>query len=212
MKNKLFKTLLTFAVFAISVIGFSCVAHAADVEIIPSDDGNILKIHTEKSRDLSKIEDFARNHSYNHIIVTGKMDYYDFLTLSLMSSKCKSIDIYGVETRKNEIPASTFRNNVELEKFVLPANLKVIREYAFMDCPNLKEVIFPKSLECIANCAFENCWSLQLTVPDNVIVLPHAFGGCQHVTFPKSEIIGDPEDEISESSNSKQKRSLCSCI
>ena len=204
MKNKLFKTLVTFAVFAISVIGFSCIAHAADVEIIPSDDGNILKIHTEKSRDLSKIEDFARDHSYNHIIVTGKMDYCDFITLSLMSSKCKSIDIYGVEASKNEIPTVAFRNNVELEKFVLPANLKVIREYAIAGCINLKEVILPESLEFIGACVFQNCMKLQLTIPDNVIVCAHAFDGCQHVTFPKSTI-AEPQDI-------KPKESSCSCI
>ena len=214
MKNKLFKTLLTVAVFAISVISFSCIAHAADVEIIPSEDGNMLKIYTENAGELSDVYKDKVNYKYRykHIKVSGKMNDEDFIDLSSMSLHCKSIDLRNVETTSNI--ACEFCGRYDLEKFIFPSSLKVIGRKNFIECYNLKEVVLPENLESIEHDSFVYCPNLELDVPKNVKIGKDVFAGSPKVSFFRADPASVPEvqnDELVQKENAGNK-TLFSCF
>lgn len=114
----------------------------------------------------------------------------DFLSLSLIFRKCKSTDLFEVDT--DEIPCAFLSRCDKLERFVFPSNLKYIREFAFQSCYNLEINKLPESLESIGFCAFENCWKLNLTIPDKILVCKGAFGDCPRVKLPEHILL--PED------------------
>ena len=192
MKNKLPKTLLSFIFSMAFIMAIPFAAHADEpsIELIESPDGNILKIHNviNQATDVLKLETES-DYDYEHAIVTGKMCRSDFLSLHLIFSDCKSIDLSGVDT--DEIPNGFLFRSYELEKIVLPANLKRIGAYAFLDCCDLKIDKLPESLEYIGCRAFVNCHKLQLTIPDKVLVGKGAFSSCSFVKLPQKSQLNE---------------------
>ena len=53
---------------------------------------------------------------------------------------------------------------------MLPKELKIIEEYAFSNCTNLKQLILPNTLESIGLRAFMNCRYLKnnVEIPESV--------------------------------------------
>ncbi len=63
----------------------------------------------------------------------------------------------------SEIGAGAFANQTELEVVYIPASVRIIGNYAFQNCVNLKQVILADDslLESIGTGAFQNCWKLE---------------------------------------------------
>ena len=85
-----------------------------------------------------------------------------------------------------EIDTGLFYGYRELEKVILPENLKVIGESAFAHS-TIKEITLPESLEKIGACAFYECHNLQeVAIPGKVTSIGNvAFSGkgLQKITF-----------------------------
>lgn len=129
--------------------------------------------------------------------------------------RCQIIDQKVIEvpesingTEIQQIGSWCFSGNKTVEKIILPESVKQIDYYAFVNCPNLKEVIAPGVETCgmyafydctnlvnvemsnltVANTGmFKNCTSLEtaklgiLTEIDN-----HAFYGCENLKLVKT--------------------------
>ena len=60
----------------------------------------------------------------------------------------------------NEVPNS-FAKALDIEKFIIPANVTSIGYWAFEDCVNLSSIEIPKSITIIGGSAFHNCPKLK---------------------------------------------------
>lgn len=68
-----------------------------------------------------------------------------------------------------EIARDAFKENIFINKVVLPEGLREIGIFAFFGCYNLKEVSFPKSLRNICTYSFGRCNSLkEVNFPDKL--------------------------------------------
>ena len=205
MKNKFSKLLATFMLLITIIASVPCIAHAeSGFELIESSDGNTLVVHNEVP---GKLDETLKNRykfgTYEHIKVSGKMDKNDFLALVLVSFNCKSIDLYDVEI--DSIPVGSFRQNLKLEKFILPKGIKTIETLAFADCDNLEIEKLPESLEFIGNYAFEYCEKLNITIPNKVKLGEGAFKYCPNVVFSE-------DDKTTDSNNNKPSKTIFSSI
>lgn len=76
--------------------------------------------------------------------------------------------------------AFAYTNIVNIQ---LPANIRLIEDTAFFNCPYLREVILPNYLVGIGNFAFEYCYSLQqFLIPHIDYIGNHVFDGCSQLT------------------------------
>ena len=184
MKNKLLRTLGLLIIFITFSTGVNCIPAHASWEIVSSDDGNILEIHTEGP---GKLYDDLGNRfglKYKHISIIGEMNDSDFGMLSLVAcSEFKSIDLSAVETES--ILNCAFNGCKCLEKILCPANSKIIQK-SFINCYNLKTVILPENLETICSNSFLYCENLELTIPTGVQVDEGAFTGCPKIQYTSS--------------------------
>lgn len=183
MKNRLLKILSTLTFSFAFIIGVACINVHASWEIIPSEDGNILKIHNEKPGGLFYEFRYKSGVRYKHIVIIGKMDDTDFTHLELISDRCKSIDISSVEI--SCIPPRRFCHNEHLEKFVCPTSLKTISMGCFIDCYSLETIILPESLQTIEYGSFSLSKNLKLKVPEKVTIEESVFCGCPNVDLSK---------------------------
>lgn len=83
------------------------------------------------------------------------------------------------------IPQKCFSSNGELEKIILPANLKVIEENAFWGCTKLKFIKIPNKVTTIGKGAFEDCKNLtKIYLPASVKTIEkNAFKNCKKLTI-----------------------------
>lgn len=185
MKNKLLRTFGFLIISITFTIGLTCIPVHASWEIVSSDNGNTLKIHNEEAGKLLQgyIKESLNN--IQNVVVTGKMNKLDFMNLRLITHNCKSIDLYNTEI--DNIPAGSFRENSNLEKFVFPKNLRSIEALAFADCDNLEIEKLPENLEYIGDYAFEYCKKLNLTIPQKVKLRKGAFDYCPNIHFLEDE-------------------------
>lgn len=88
--------------------------------------------------------------------------------------------IYGTVTIPNEIDGytvteigkSAFYGKKNLQKVILPSELKTIAANAFYDCKNLEEIVFPNEIKEINAYAFGYCVNLKKAIiPDSVDVI-----------------------------------------
>ena len=179
MKTKFLRILLMFACLVLLVTNLNIDNAFATWKI----ENDTLTINNEIPGNL--LNSRISGQCYKDIVVKGKMNRKDFLSLMLVSFGCKSIDIYDVDTQV--IPDGIFRNKPELEYFVLPKNLRTIGAFAFTDCTNLKIDRLPDTLEEIRTCAFEYCSKLNLNIPSKISCGINAFYGCPCVCLSKNE-------------------------
>ena len=70
-------------------------------------------------------------------------------------------------------------NAMAMEKIILPADLKIIGERAFMNCTKLKEITFPATLTTIRLAAFQASILTNVTIPASVTTFGNqAFFNC----------------------------------
>ena len=71
----------------------------------------------------------------------------------------------------NEIAYEAFRSS-SIEEITLPKSLKILGDFAFKECKQLKDAYVPGSVEIIGNETYKNCTSLEsLTVGHGVKVI-----------------------------------------
>ena len=79
----------------------------------------------------------------------------------------------------SEISNGVFKDNVTLEKIIIPEGITLIGSEAFANCTFLKEVVLPSTLKEISTRAFENCRSLKsIVLPRYVDFGTKVFSGC----------------------------------
>jgi len=67
--------------------------------------------------------------------------------------------------------------------YSIPEGVRIIEQYAFSKCNNLKSVIIPDSVVFIDSSAFSECSGLNnITLPDNVSIGSYAFYYCRSLT------------------------------
>lgn len=78
--------------------------------------------------------------------------------------------------------------STDVEKVILPKEIKCIESKAFADCFNLKKINFPEGLETIKDRAFMNCGSLvEIILPTTLTKIgDYAFhnAGIKRLTLP----------------------------
>lgn len=94
-----------------------------------------------------------------------------------------------------KIGASAYKGSA-VTKVIIPANIKIIDEMAFMDCRSLQSIEFGADVVEVKTSAFQNCTNLtDITFNDGLYQLGHsAFSGCYDLTeikFPASLSIID---------------------
>lgn len=175
----------------ITLVMFCVTLHAGYYEIVPSSEGNVLKIYEATAGRLS--DEFGATiirEKYLHISITGEMLPVDFCVLSTRANKCKSIDLSNVKT--NQVPSLAFGSagegdEVNIEKFVFPKNLQIIQHGTLNGCPRLKKVILPENLKTIESNCFEWCPRLFLDIPGTInIVGSSPFYASPHIHFSKT--------------------------
>lgn len=131
---------------------------------------NIHEIREDAFTDCPNLERVIIPNSITDIATNAFDDNCDVIfqrsinaeDLAVESSKIKKIRLpqqHGVLDLSglldiNEIDSCAFRGS-RLDSIILPPNLKIISDYAFIDCPNLKRVVIPESVTYIANNAFD---------------------------------------------------------
>lgn len=87
---------------------------------------------------------------------------------------------YGIDF----IKGGAFRNQTELQKIVILAEIEDIPRYTFLNCSSLKEIIIPDSVTIIGQNAFEGCTALEhIVIPASVKeIKADAFLNCRALT------------------------------
>lgn len=94
----------------------------------------------------------------------------------------------------NSLPVDTiddFGFNTTINSIDIPDSIRIIKNYAFYKCENLKSVVIPDSVVEIGEDAFANCYNLeQVILPKNITEIPtRMFMGCdslRDVVIPNS--------------------------
>ena len=89
----------------------------------------------------------------------------------------------------SSIPRDAFRGRDDIIEIEIPAHIRCIGEYAFLQCRNVKTVQLPKHLQVIGHSSFQGCVRLvEINFPGSVIEIGScAFEDCGKlsvVTFP----------------------------
>ena len=85
---------------------------------------------------------------------------------------------------KNPYLAFITPTSLSIDKCEINSNTKVISEYAFRECDDLKKVIIGKSVANICDYAFYYCSKLEIvTISDSVKSIGDAFEGCSNLFF-----------------------------
>lgn len=99
----------------------------------------------------------------------------------------KVADLSGVPFFNDYIPGQSASpgsfENLKVEEIIIPSTITVIRERAFINCPNLKKIVLPAGLVEIWAYAFKTCPNLEDLggeLPSGVTTLGfQAFNGCK---------------------------------
>ena len=69
-----------------------------------------------------------------------------------------------------EIGDMAFYTEMDLDRLVLPPNLREIKEYTFMSC-SAKEIVWPKALERMDDYAFNSFLGEELSLPEGLVAM-----------------------------------------
>lgn len=185
-----------------------------------------LNITLTNAGDLINQVDVSKLDEVESLTIAGNLNGTDILVIRKMIN-LKTLDMENANivnggssyyedyiTSENEIGAYFFKENVKLEKVVLPKSLKVIGQhafdgseslqsvlisdrvgiidkYAFYGCCNLTNINLPNTLNVIEECAFSGCISLSsINLPSKLYrIYDFAFDDCRSLlsmTFPSS--------------------------
>ena len=107
---------------------------------------------------ITKFEKELNNKDFETIYkdISSRYDY--IFTISFTALLLKN-NINPLEYM-NEVP-DCFAKALDIEKFIIPANVTSIGYWAFEDCVNLSSIEIPKSIKIIGGSAFHNCPKLK---------------------------------------------------
>ena len=114
----------------------------------------------ENKEDLKKLiqkyEEELNNNDFSAIYNSIDMQYLvpPAFTALLLKNNINPLEYM------NEVPNS-FAKALDIEKFIIPANVTSIGYWAFEDCVNLSSIEIPKSVIIIGGSAFHNCPKLK---------------------------------------------------
>lgn len=125
------------------------------------------------------------------VTIPSKIDGYTVTGIENMdTSNIKKIVMPDTVTYIGEYAFGDYDDSVPLEEIVLSKNLKIIGQFAFSRCFELKSIDIPESVTEIENGAFSGCYSLKnFNVSQNVNFGDHVFGD-----YPWSSIPALSED------------------
>ncbi len=133
--------------------------------------------------------DLQAGEQQSKIQVIGNAQYYvdgdDFI---FIGKKYSSVTEITLDSRTTEINKYAFYSDRSLESIVIPKNVKIIGDYSFYNCTNLKSVTFESGsqLNIIGKYAFYNCELLNsIVIPASLTIIDnYAFYSCEGiVTF-----------------------------
>lgn len=121
----------------------------------------IATVHVDEPGNLSST---LLSKGYNletitKLVISGSLNKKDFYHMNTSMGALRSVDIS--KTSATEIPEGAFKNNWRLEQFITNESLRVIGDYAFSDCSNLRTMTFPSSIDSIGYYAFNNCGMME---------------------------------------------------
>lgn len=80
---------------------------------------------------------------------------------SVANEETVIIDILSEELDGTEIKEEAFQNQYELKNVILQEGITLIGENAFFNCVSMKSIVVPSTVKMIAQGAFQNCISLK---------------------------------------------------
>ena len=98
------------------------------------------------------------------VIITG-------LTQAMIPDRCLTIPDRIEGCPVTEIAAEAFKNQKSIEKVVLPDSIRIIHDYAFSTCSNLKDINFPNGLQSIEEFAFSYTGLTEIIFPESLTFL-----------------------------------------
>lgn len=109
-----------------------------------------------------------------------------------------------------------FMECIELKSVVLPQNLKRIGDNAFYHCIELESITLPQSLKTIGLCAFGDCFSLKsISIPKNLTTINNqAFARCsslKNISVKKGNKYFEVADDILYGKEKNKKYTLIRC-
>ncbi len=121
---------------------------------------------------------FSYQRSLRTIDIPETVEYIGGGALSFTGLKT-----FTMKHAPKEMQYGVFSYCDSLEQAIIPDGMKVLPEYTFNACKNLKEIVLPHLMTTIAYNAFLNCTALEsFTLPDSLKVLEgDALGGCTNL-------------------------------
>ena len=161
-------------------------ATAREYIVIKSEAGKLKEAIVAANKDFRKLQNLK---------ITGEIDYRDFdfmrdsmdrlQALNMKEVKIVRvgfIDEWGNKLEGDVIPSGAFENKTSLQSIVLPDQLKVIGNGAFLSCKSLLgSLIIPEGVTIIGNDAFYQCVGMRgiLTLPSTLEKIGrNAFNEC----------------------------------
>ena len=144
----------------------------------------LIAVHTSLDEEsiLSTFGDYVCAYYEN----TGYLVYYTGTNKNVTLPNSISFNNLEVDNYKLH---GTFRDNITIEKVVIPNSVTSIDDYTFCNCMSLKEINIPNSVAKIGNCAFLGCEVIEeIVIPSSVTTIGYAaFSACfklAEITIP----------------------------
>ena len=125
--------------------------------------------HVEFPASLRTIGDFA----FCGTFALKELNFNDgLLTVGKGAFYRSSYDIKEIVFPESveEIGDMAFYTEMDLDRLVLPPNIREIKEYTFMSC-SAKEIVWPKALERMDDYAFSNFLGEDLFLPEGLVTM-----------------------------------------
>lgn len=125
-------------------------------------------------------EDKIKTAKIKNIKLTGNVSEQDFVMLSSMAN-IETVDLS--ETNITEIPSETFRSKKSLVSIAFPLSLVSVRDQAFYECRNLKNITGYDNIRYLYYNAFAYCESLEVLPFGDKIerIYDYVFDGCSNI-------------------------------
>ena len=110
-------------------------------------------------------------------VISGPVSNYKYTKLTIDN---KDIVDFKIPDGTTNIKECAFKNCAELKEVTIPSSVTSIGEDAFYGCSNLTSIIIPDGVTSIGSGAFIDCTSLtSIKIPDRVTSIgSYAFSGC----------------------------------
>lgn len=160
------KTILQKLLMLIAMLSFSLNAISGTSEYDFKSDGIRYNIVSKRKRTVEVTEGaFSNMNTQANVVIPSKVLY-----------EGKAYEVIAIEDY-------AFSLNKKMVSIEIPNTVKVIKEFAFMTCSNLKSVKMGEGVTTIENRAFVFCLKLtSIEIPSAVKSIGiYAFGGCKNL-------------------------------